>query len=89
MKKKNDLFEGAFDSLRDQTLPTDEQKERMLNRVLMESRLQDATVWERAGKWIVVYPWRFAFSAASVQAVVFALIFGTEYTNLFLKVFGG
>jgi Zn/Cd-binding protein ZinT len=89
MKKHNDPFEGALDSLQDKTLPTNEQKEKMLNYVLMESRLQDNSILGKVGKWISVYPWRFAFSAAAAQAVVFTLIFGTEYTNLVLRMFGG
>lgn len=90
MKKSNDPFEGVFDSLQNKTLPTDEQKEKMLSYVLLESsRLQENCVLGKVGKWISVYPWRFAFSVATAQAVVFTLIFGTEYTNLFLRMFGG
>jgi hypothetical protein len=89
MKKKIDPFEGIFAGLQDKTLPTDEQKKKMLNYILTESRPEKVTLWEKAGEWITVYPWRFAFSAAAMQAAVFTLIFGAEYTNLILKIIGG
>lgn len=89
MTKNNDPFEGVFDCLQDKTLPTEGQKERMLDYVLLESKLQDISVLKKVGGWISVYPWRFAFGTAAVQAIVFTLIFGTEYTNLFLGIFGG
>jgi len=89
MKKNNDPFEGIFDSFQDKALPTEEQKEKMLNYVLLENRLQDNSVLGKVGRWISVYPWRFAFSGAAAQAVVFTLIFGTEYTNLVLRMFRG
>ncbi len=89
MKKNNDPFEGMFDSLKGGSLLTDEQKEKMLRHVLAESRLQNDSALARVGRWIAVYPWRFAFGAAAVQAAVFTLIFGTHYTNLLLGMFGG
>ena len=89
MKKSNDPFEGIFDSLKGESLPTGEQKEKMLHHVLTESRLRNNTALEKDGRWITTYPWRFAFGAAAVQAVVFTLIFGTQYTNLLLSLFGG
>jgi hypothetical protein len=89
MKKNKDPFEGIFDSLQDKTLPTNEQKERMLHHILMESRFQDITLWEKVDNWITIYPWRFAFGAAAAQTAACTLIFGTKYTNLFLSFFGG
>lgn len=89
MKKNNDPFEGMFDSLKGGSLPTDEQKEKMLRHVLAESQLQNDSALARVGRWIAAYPWRFAFGAAAVQAAVCTLIFGTQYTNLLLGMFGG
>lgn len=89
MKKNNDPFEGIFDGLQDNSLPTNEQKEKMLNHILLDNRLREETTWGKVGRWITVYPWRFAFSAAAVQAVVCTLLFGTQYTNVFLSIFGG
>ena len=89
MMKNKDPFEGIFDGLQDNTLPTNEQKERMLHQILMQSRFQEITLWERVDNWITIYPWRFAFGAASAQTAACTLIFGTNYTNLFLSFFGG
>jgi hypothetical protein len=89
MKKKNDPFEGVFDNLKYKVLPTDEQKAKILHYVLRENRLQDNSITGKIGRWITTYPWRFAFSAATVQAIICTSIFGTRYTNLFLNIFGG
>ena len=87
--KNKDPFEGIFAGLQDTTLPTNEQKERMLNNILLQNRFQEITIWEIIDNWIAIYPWRFAFGAASVQTAACTLIFGTNYTNLFLSIFGG
>lgn len=89
MKKNVDPFEGIFDSLYEKSLPTYEQKEKILNYVLLESNSRSSTVWEKAGRWIADYPWRFAFSVAVAQAILCTLIFGTAYTNLILSFIGG
>jgi hypothetical protein len=89
MRNNNDPFEGIFDDLYYKSLPTDEQKERMLNYILRENSLHDSTLWEKAGRWFAVYPWRFAFGIAVAQSVICTLIFGTAYTNLFLNLIGG
>jgi len=39
-KKNKDPFEGIFNGLQDEAFPTNEQKERMLNNILTESRFQ-------------------------------------------------
>lgn len=89
MKKNHAPFEGMFDILNGGSVPTDAQKEKMLRHILTESRLQNNSALTRAGRWIAAYPWRFAFGAAAVQAAVCTLIFGTQYTNLLLGMFGG
>ena len=88
-KKNNDPFEGIFDSLQDKTLPTNEQKERMLNNILMKSRFQEISLWGKVENWITEYPWRFAFGTAAVQTALCTLVFGKAYTNLFLSFLGG
>lgn len=89
MKKIHDPFEGIFDGRTDKTLPTNEQKDKMLSYVLTESRKQNSFTIEKIGRWITVYPWRFAFGVAAMQAAVFTLIFRSGYTNLILSMFGG
>ena len=89
MKKTNDPLEKVFDNLWENMPPTDVQKEKMLSHVLMSNRLHASTFGENIERWVAVYPWRFAFSAATIQAIVLTLIFGAKYTNLLLLAFGG
>lgn len=90
MKHQNDPFEKAFAALENAVRPTEAQKEKMLNQVLIDSRRLDGdTVLSRLWKWTSVYPWRFAFGVSAVQAIALTLIFGTQYTNIFLNFFGG
>lgn len=89
MPNKDELFEKAFEVLKQDGIPTEHQKNIMLNRILMECKAENTSGIGKLKKMIVVYPWRFAFTASAVQAVVFTMIFGTQYTNLFLSFFGG
>lgn len=89
MKKLNDPLEKVFQSLEDTSIPTEKQKDKMLKQILLESRLYDDSTYTKIRRLISVYPWRFAFGVSTVQSVVFTLIFGTGYTNLFLNMFGG
>ena len=89
MAKNDDLFERAFSALEQESRPTEQQKDRMLNRILMECKVENDSAFVRLKKMVVAYPWRVAFTASAVQAVVFTIIFGTQYTNLFLGFFGG
>ena len=77
-------------------LPTKKQKEKMLDHILSESRKYEASYFkykasptERFLRLITVYPWRFAFGLSTVQAVLCTMIWGTEYTNMVLKILGG
>lgn len=89
MAKNNDLFERSFKVLEQSGKPTEQQKEMMLNHILTEYKAERASGVSRLRELIVAYPWRFAFSASAVQAIVFTMIFGTGYTNMFLNFFGG
>lgn len=89
MAKKEDLLERAFKELEQEGKPTEQQKDNMLNRILMESEEENVSGLGRFKKLIAQYPWRVAFAASTVQAVAFTMIFGTQYTNLFLGFFGG
>ncbi|NLK71765.1 MAG: hypothetical protein GX285_01940 [Clostridiales bacterium] len=75
--------------LENDALPTKQQKEKMLAHILSEYHVYKASPAERLFKMITVYPWRFAFCFSTVQAVLFTMIWGTGYTNLILRVFGG
>lgn len=89
MPKKDDFFEKAFKVLEQGGIPTEQQKDMILNRILMECKAENTSGIGRFKKMVVAYPWRFAFMVSAVQAVVFTMIFGTQYTNLFLSFFGG
>jgi hypothetical protein len=89
MANKDDLFEQAFKVLEQEGKPTEQQKDRMLNHILMECKAENSSSALRLKRLVVTYPWRFAFAASVVQTVVFTMIFGTQYTNLFLSFFGG
>lgn len=88
MTNNKDPFKNAFEALKETELPTEQQKERMLNNI-MNSVGEEQSLWNRIHGLICVYPWRAAFGISTVQTVVFTLIFGTRYTNLFLRAFGG
>lgn len=89
MAKKDDLFERAFEVLEQDGKPTEHQKEMMLNHILVECKAENVSGVEWLKRLVVINPWKFAFTTSAVQAVVFTMIFGTKYTNLFLSFFGG
>lgn len=89
MNRNDDLFKKAFQELTQEGKPTEQQKDMMLNRILMEYESENVSRIDRIKNWVTQYPWRFAFIASGVQAVVFTLVIGTQYTNLFLGFFGG
>lgn len=89
MVKKDELFKRAFEVLEQDGKPTEQQKDMMLNRILTECKAENVSGVGKLKKLFVAYPWRFAFTASAVQAVVFTMIFGTQYTNMFLNFFGG
>lgn len=88
MNRKNDFFENAFKTLQEEGLPTESQKASILKNVLANAQENDSILM-RIKQFVASYPWRTAFAASTLQAVVFTLIFGTRYTNLFLSFFGG
>jgi hypothetical protein len=89
MNEKDSLLKKAFDTLENNSLPTESQKEIMLNRIMLEGENENSSCIEKLKRIVIVYPWRLAFVVSAVQAAAFTLIFGTQYTNLFLGVFGG
>lgn len=88
MNRKDDFFENAFKTLQEEGLPTESQKASILKNVLENAQERDSILM-RIKRFVASYPWRTAFAASTLQAVVFTLIFGTRYTNLFLSFFGG
>lgn len=89
MKEEKDPIAQIYHSIKEGPLPTDRQKDKMLDFILENNRLYNRTPGEKIRRWIIDYPWRFAFSLSAAQAVVGTLLFGTTYTHLFLRFFGG
>lgn len=89
MPKKDEFFNKAFETLKQEGIPTEQQRDVMLDYILKESKAKNATGIGKIKTLIVSYPWRFAFTVSAVQAVALTMIFGTQYTNLFLNFFGG
>lgn len=89
MPKKDEFFNKAFETLKQEGIPTEQQRDVMLDYILKESKAKNATGIGIIKTLIVSYPWRFAFTVSAVQAVALTMIFGTQYTNLFLNFFGG
>lgn len=89
MAKWDNLLERAFSTIKQESLPTQEQKDIMLDQILNECKSEKTSALIKMKKIVIAYPWRFAFTVSTVQSVVFTIIFGTRYTNLFLNFFGG
>jgi hypothetical protein len=89
MRKKDDPMQKAFDFLQEDSLPTEQQKDKMLDCVLTECKKETVSGFDRLREIVITYPWRVAFTAAAVQTAVCTMIFGTQYTNLILGFFGG
>ena len=75
--------------LKNAAMPTEKQKENMLNKVLIECRKYDMSPALKISRLITIYPWRFAFGLSTLQAVLCTMIWGSRYTNMVLRVFGG
>lgn len=90
-KSQNDFLEHSLEILKSDTdiSPTKEQKERMLQNILYEAESQRTNTWQQHIKaFIINRPYRFAFSISAIQAIVFTVLFGSNYTNLILNLFG-
>jgi hypothetical protein len=90
MTKRDNLLERAFSTIKQaSSLPTQRQKDIMLDRILNECKTNNSSIFIKIKNLVIAYPWRFAFTVSAVQSVVCTMIFGTKYTNLFLNFFGG
>lgn len=89
MSKKDDSIKTALGFIEEVPMPTEQQKDKMLNHVLAACREETVSGFDSLREIVITYPWRFAFTASAIQAVILTMIFGTQYTNLFLGFFGG
>nr|WP_320024442.1 hypothetical protein [uncultured Acetobacterium sp.] len=89
MKRNTDDFiKSALQSLDDRSKPGQEQKQIMLENLLIRSQIEEASGMDRFKKMVTVYPWRFGFGVSAVQAILFTLMFGSNYTNFILQLLG-
>jgi|GEM_PF-1890157 len=63
----DDTIQTAFKVLGQDGKPTEQQKDRMLDHILLECNEEKAFGIGRLKEFIIAYPWRFAFSASAVQ----------------------
>jgi hypothetical protein len=90
MANLDNLLERAFLTIKETTtLPTRQQKDMMLDRILKECNSKKTSAFLKIRNMVITYPWRFAFTVSAVQTTVFTIVFGTKYTNLFFNFFGG
>lgn len=89
MIQKDDSMKKALASIKQESVPTEQQKERMLGNILAACEDENVSGFVWFKKTVITYPWRVAFAVSAAQAVILTIIFGTQYTNLFLSFFGG
>lgn len=75
----------SLESFEKSSKPNKEQKEIILNKVLLT---KNNSISPRFKTLVYVYPWRFAFGASTLQAVVLTIVFGSKYTNLLFEFLG-
>jgi len=78
----------SLESLNVSSAPTQKQKEIILNKVLIQSKTQNASILLKFKNMVFVRPWRFALGASAFQAIVLTAIFGSKYTNLLIGFMG-
>lgn len=89
MNQQDNLFQEAFTVLKQDSNPTETQKEKMLSHIMEECKEEDDSLFQKIKKIVCVYPWRCAFTLSALQTLVLTLIFGTKYTDFFLGLIGG
>ena len=89
MKNNTDrFFEKSFKTLNEVSNPTNQQKEIILQKVLIQSQSEKVSTLCHMKNMIVVYPWRFAFGVSTIQAISLTILFGSNYTNFILQFMG-
>ena len=85
MKNSTDAFiKKALKSLDDRAKPSQEQKQIMLENLLIQAQTGEASGFERLQKMVTVYPWRFGFGVSALQAVfVYAAVWLELYKFYF------
>ena len=81
----NRFIEKSFKTLNEISAPTNDQKETILQKVLIQSQSEKVSTLYHLKNMIVVCPWRFAFGASAIQAIALTILFGSNYTNFILQ----
>ncbi|HKM34244.1 MAG TPA: hypothetical protein VJY54_05835 [Lachnospiraceae bacterium] len=89
MNQQDNSFQKAFTVLKQDSNPTEIQKEKMLCHIMEECKEEDDSLLQKLKKIVYVYPWRCAFALSALQTLVLTLIFGAKYTDFFLGLIGG
>ncbi|MEL7660817.1 hypothetical protein [Acetobacterium wieringae] len=89
----DDFIKKALKSLEEEAKPNPKQKQIMLGNLLSQMQTGEGSGKERSGlsrfgNMVTVYPWRFGFGISAIQAVLFTLMFGSNYTNFVLQLLG-
>lgn len=84
----DDFIEKALKSLDEASKPSQKQKQIMLENLLIRVQTAEGSRSDRFRKVVTVYPWRFGFGVSAVQAILFTLMFGSNYTNFVLQFLG-
>ncbi|MDK2935534.1 MAG: hypothetical protein PWP62_542 [Eubacteriaceae bacterium] len=84
----DDFIKKALKSLDEESKPGQEQKQIMLENLLIRVQTVEDSEMGRFKKMVTVYPWRFGFGVSALQAVLFTLMFGSNYTNFVLQFLG-
>lgn len=84
----DDFIKEALNSLNEGSKPSPEQKQVMLENLLSRVQTPEASGFDRFKNIVTIYPWRFGFGVSAVQAVLFTLMFGSNYTNFVLQFLG-
>lgn len=86
---KTDPFYKVFSTLENTEGATDEQKKRMLNRILSKENSAERPLLQRIEDLIFNNPWQTALSLSIAQTVVLTVCYGANYTNFVLNLIGG
>lgn len=84
----DDFIKKALNSLAEDAKPGQEQKQIMLEKLLIRVQTAETSGFDRFKNIVTVYPWRFGFGVSALQAVLFTLMFGSNYTNFVLQFLG-
>lgn len=71
MPRKDEFIEKAFKVFEQDGIPTEQQKDMMLSRILTECKAEDTSGIGKIKKMIVTYPWRFGFYSFSRSSCCF------------------